>query len=190
MGIAARWAAITRWIIGTQIALGDIERPRDHGPERQLEGNDHAPSFKGVHNPAEAAHRNRSVLICLGVLRLLERTQHPHENSGHIIVSPASWFVTDDADDVTGGVIVATQPDVEGDLHSAIYSNAECRIQNAENDDASSPASIVGDSHAKSRHRYAVARPSIALMLAVQDSRSESLPRWASISGTITVVGR
>jgi hypothetical protein len=38
-----------------QLALGDIEGPRNHGAERQLERDDDAAVFERIHDPAETA---------------------------------------------------------------------------------------------------------------------------------------
>src|SRR6188508_3894948 len=64
------------------------------------------------------------MLVGVRILRLLERAQHPHEHGGHVVIGPTSRLANRHADDVTRGVNLATQPDVQGDLH---LSNSKCK---------------------------------------------------------------
>jgi hypothetical protein len=126
-----------------QVLLRDVERAGHGRAERHLERNHHPAGLERVDDPAEASQRHRPIDVALRIARAVHRPQHARQHLGHVGLGPRGRRAIQRRQRHGGGVIVATQPDVHGQVHT-VFRSPSCATR--------ASAVCTGAWQAKSRH--------------------------------------
>ena len=102
----------------SELTFGHVERARHDRSERKLQRNHHAAAFERAHDPTESTERHRTMRVDVRMPGAVEHPQHFLEHGGDIGVAPRLRLTSNGGNHLRGGVIVATQPDLDGKLQS------------------------------------------------------------------------
>ena len=103
---------------GAELTFEHVEGSANHRSKRELQRNHNPTAFERAHDPTESAQRDWTTRIDVRVPGAVERAEHFFQNRAYVSVGPRLRLTSNGGNQLRRGVIVATQPDLDGEFHS------------------------------------------------------------------------